>query len=115
MAIIAPEVSPEPIPGVHDESAVTPTALGAGPGAAEAGQEVQQIAKETGDISTFERIRFDQTAVQEAKAKLSASYSDLLYNPENGVLASHGLNALQAQQKASGTEATFSTIASWKS
>lgn len=100
MAIIAPEVAPEPIPSVQDQADTNLTTFGGGAGAEAASQEIQKIAGQAGDIATFERIRFDQTAVQEAKAKLSGIYSDLLYHPETGVLSSRGVNSIKVQEEA---------------
>lgn len=99
MAIVIPEVSPQVIPGVQDQA--NASTFGGGPGLAEEGKEIQKIALQTGDIATSERIRFDQTAVQEAKTKLSGTYTDLLYNPQTGVLASRGVNAMPTQEEAS--------------
>lgn len=95
--IIAPEVNPEPIPGVRLQPQADATAFGGGPGLAQENQETQKIAAEAGEIAGFERIRADQTAVQEATAKLSAIHTDLLTNPQTGLPAYRGVNAMSGQ------------------
>lgn len=100
MAMIAPDVTPEPIPGVRLTAPESTTTFGGGPGLEAENQENQKISTEAGDIGTFEKIRADQTAVNDASAKLSATYSDLLTNPQTGVYAAKGINALPAQDQA---------------
>lgn len=108
MAIIAPDVNPEPIPGVRLQPLANDTTFGGGPGLAQEGQEVQKIASSAGDIAGFELIRqqklaqyeqekADQTAVQDATAKLSAVHTDLLTNRETGLPAYQGVNAMKGQ------------------
>lgn len=99
MAITAPDVAPQPIPGVRVEPTANDTTFGGGPGLHEQGMEIQKIAQQTGDIATFEKIRADQTAVEEAQAKGSRLATDILYAPQTGVLSSRGTNALQAQKE----------------
>ena len=102
MAMNAPEVLPEPVPSVRIQPDVSPTTFGGGPGAEETGQQVQRIADETGNIGAFEKIRADQTAVQQATANLSAVHTRLLTDPTNGLPAYRGTNALAGQDKLSG-------------
>lgn len=108
MAIIAPDINPQPIPGVRLQSSANETTFGGGPGLAENGQEIQKIAASTGDIGAlelvhqqkiaqFEQEKADQTAVQDATAKLSAIHTDLLTNRESGLPAYQGVNALKGQ------------------
>lgn len=109
MAIIAPDVNPQPIPGVRIQPSADAAAFGAGAGLAQEGQEVQKIAQGVGDIGGLEYIRaqkiaqFEQqkaneTAVQEAAGKLAAVHTDLLTNPQTGMPAYQGKNALTGQQ-----------------
>lgn len=97
MAIIIPEESPQPVQPPRLQPLADETTFGGGPGVAQQTQEVQKIAASTGEIATFEKLRADQTAVEEAQAKMSAAHEDILYNPKNGVLGSKGVDALQAQ------------------
>lgn len=99
MAIIAPEVAPQPIPNVRMEPAATTETFGGGAGLEAVGQQGQKIAADAGAIAAFEKIRADQTAVQEAAAKLSEAHTQILYDPETGVLASRGTNSFQAQKE----------------
>lgn len=108
MAIIAPDVNPQPIPGVRLQPLANETTFGGGPGLAQNGQEVQKIAGSAGEvgalelvhqqkIAQFEQEKADQTAVQDATAKLSAVHTDLLTNRETGLPAYQGVNALKGQ------------------
>src|SRR5579875_404552 len=95
MAFTVPEVNPEPIPNVREQVAASPETFGGGQGLEAIGQQTQKISADAGDIAAFERIRADQTAVQDATAKLSAIHTDLLTNPETGLPAYKGSNAMQ--------------------
>lgn len=98
MAITAPDVAPQPIPSVRIQPSASLETFGGGTGLEAEGQQVQKIAATTGDIATFEKIRADQTAVEEAQSKGSKLATDILYDPQTGVLGSKGTNALQAQK-----------------
>lgn len=108
MAIIAPDVNPQPIPNVHLQPLANETTFGGGQGLAQEGQEVQKIAASTGEIGAldlirqqkiaqFEQEKADQVAVQDATAKLSAVHTDLLTNSQTGLPAYQGINALKGQ------------------
>lgn len=97
--MLVPEVNPEPIPSVRIQPVANQTTFGGGPGLSEENQEVQKIASQAGEISAFERIRADQTAIQQATAKLSAIHTDLLTNPQTGLPAYRGTNAMAGQDK----------------
>lgn len=106
MAIILPDVTPQPIPGVRIAPTADETAFGGGPGLAKEGQEVQKIAAATGEIGGLQRIqaawevqRANETAAQEGLAKQSAIHTDLLTNRETGLPAYQGKNALAGQDK----------------
>lgn len=98
MAITAPDVIPQPIPSVREQPAADAAAFGGGPGLQAVDQEVQKVATGIGGIAAMERMRVDQTAVEEAQAKASKLTTDILYDPKTGVLGSQGKNALQAQK-----------------
>lgn len=108
MAMIAPDVNPEPIPGVRLQPQADATTFGGGPGLAQEGQQIQKIGETVGDIGAldliraqkiaqFEQQKANETAVQEATAKLSAVHTDLLTNPQSGMPAYQGKNALAGQ------------------
>lgn len=98
MAITAPDVTPSVVPGIRVDSNANPTTFGGGPGIEEAGQNIQRVADDAGNIGAFEKIRADQTAVEGARAQMSQTLLDKLYNPQSGILKSKGLDALQAGQ-----------------
>lgn len=98
MALNAPDVTPSVVPSVRAESDANTTTFGGGPGLQEQGQEIQKISDEAGNIGTFEKIRADQTAVEGARAQMSQTILDKLYNPQTGILKSKGLDSLQAGQ-----------------
>lgn len=98
MAITAPDVAPEPIPGVRIQPAANETTFGAGPGLQQIGGDIQKIATDSGDIAAFEKIRADQTAVETAQAKMSQASLGILYDPQIGVMGSKGTDALEAQK-----------------
>lgn len=96
--IIAPDVTPQPIPNVKEQPAASETTFGGGPGLEAEGAGVQKIAQDAGDIAAFEKIRANQMAVEDAQAKGSKLTTDVLYDPQTGVLGSHGKDALQSQK-----------------
>lgn len=98
MTIIIPETTSEPIPNFRVQSNTDEATFGGGPGRESVNQETQKLASETGTIAAMEKIRADQTAVEEAQARGSKLTTDVLYDPETGVLGSQGKNALQAQK-----------------
>ena len=108
MAIMIPDVAPEPIPGVRLQPEANATTFGGGPGLAQEGQEIQKIGGSVGEIggleaihaqkiAQFEQQKANETAVQEATAKLSAIHTDLLTNPQTGLPAYQGKNAIAGQ------------------
>lgn len=99
MAINAPDVSPEPVPSVRLSADTSPTTFGGGPGIEQQVQGTQRVTSDVGEISTFEKIRADQTAVDDAKSKSMAIKQDILYNPDTGVLGSKGTDSVQAHQE----------------
>lgn len=98
MAFNAPEVESQPIPSVRLSADTSPTTFGGGPGADRQDQETQQIAGSVGEIATFEKIRADQTAVEDAQSKALGLKQNILYDPQTGVLGSKGTDAVQAHQ-----------------
>lgn len=98
MAIKAPDESPQVVPSVREQSSATVDTFGGGAGLNTEATEINQIAQQTGEIAALEKVRADQTAVEEAQANASKLTTDVLYDPETGVLASRGTNALQAQK-----------------
>ena len=96
MAIIAPDVIPEPIPDVQLQPKAGLEAFGGGAGLEGINQKVQGIAQSAGEIASLEMLRANQTAVQEAQDKATSLYTDKLYNPQTGVIASRGKDALPA-------------------
>lgn len=99
MAFNAPEVESQPIPSVRLSDDTSPTTFGGGPGAEQATHEEQQISGDVGEIATFEKIRADQTAVDDGKSKALADKQNILYDPETGVLGSKGVDSIQAHQE----------------
>lgn len=97
MAIIVPQESLQPIQEPRMQPTASPESFGGGAGLAGVNEQFQRIASSTGEIATFEKLRADQTAVEEAQAKMSAAHEDILYNPQTGVLGSKGTDALKAQ------------------
>lgn len=106
MAIIAPDVNPQPIPGFREQPAANETTFGGGPGLAAEDQEVQKIAGSGGEIGALQRVqeawevqRANETAVQGATARLSAVHTQLLTDPKTGLPAYRGVNAMEGQDK----------------
>lgn len=100
MTMIAPDVTPEPVPSVRLTAPESEATFGGGSGTEAVNQQVQKVSTEAGDIATFEKIRADQTAINDNFAKASDKYIDLVTNPQTGVLAAKGVNALTAQDNA---------------
>lgn len=98
MPIIAPDVAPQPIPGVRETSVANETTFGGGPGLDKINHEVQKVASDVADISIVARARQDQMAVEDAQAKATRLTTDVLYDPQTGVLTSRGTTALQAHK-----------------
>jgi hypothetical protein len=101
MAITAPDVTPQPIQGVRVSADTNDTTFGGGPGLQAVGQQGQDIAKSVGEIATFEKIRADQTAIEEAQAKATALTQNALYNPQTGFMGTKGKDAAEVQQDTS--------------
>lgn len=99
MAINAPDVTPNVIQVPRIQDSASPTTFGGGPGAEAIDQQVQDISKDTGNIGAFEKIRADQTAVQQATAQLSAVHTRLLTDPNGGLPSYRGVNAMEGQDK----------------
>jgi len=98
MAIMIPQETPQPVEPPRIQPVANETTFGGGPGLETEGQELQKTASSLGEIGTFEKIRADQTATEEAQAKMMAAHNDILYNPQTGVMGSKGKDALQAQE-----------------
>jgi hypothetical protein len=99
MAINIPQVDPQTVEPPRIQEVANETTFGGGPGLEAEGQEIQKGAAAAGEIGTFEKIRADQTATEEAQAKMLAAHNDILYNPQTGILGSKGKDALQAQEE----------------
>lgn len=99
MSFNAPEVESQPIPSVRLSDNTSPTTFGGGPGAELATRQEEQIAGAVGEIATFEKIRADQTAVDDGKSKALAEKQNILYDPQTGVLGSKGVDSIQAHQE----------------
>jgi len=98
MAITAPDVQEQSLPNFRVSEAANDTTFGGGRGPQEVDHEVQKIASDTASIAIVEKTRQDQTAIEEAQANASKLTTDVLYNPQTGVLTSRGTNALQAHK-----------------
>lgn len=91
MPITAPEVLPEPINPPRVQPAASVETFGGGQGLAQENQEAQRIAQSTGEIATFEKIRADQAATEEAYGgKFAPFVTQALYDPQNGAIANIG-------------------------
>lgn len=99
MPFTAPEIAPQGVPNVRFTATANESTFGGGPGLEQADQQVQKISSDVGQIATLEKIRADQTAVQEATDKLAQIHTKILYDPQTGVIASRGVNAIPAQTK----------------
>lgn len=95
--IITPDTSSESIPNVRLQNN-SDAVFDDGPSRESVHQEAHKVADEIGTIASLEKIRADQTAVEEAQARGSKLTTDVLYDPDNGVLGSQGKDALQAQK-----------------
>lgn len=88
MAIIAPEVTPEPTRLPQEESQANAATFGGGPGLEQIGNEMGNIAKTGARIAINEKIKADQSAVEEAVgSKLSPALTKMTYDPDSGALA----------------------------
>lgn len=88
MPLTAPEILPEPIRPPRIQPEASPETFGGGAGLEQEGQQVQKIAQSGGEVAAFEKIRADQSAVEEAVgSKLSPALTKMLYDPDNGALA----------------------------
>lgn len=88
MALTAPDIAPEPVRPSQIQSAASAETFGGGPGLEQVNQEAQKISSDAGNIATFQKIRADQAAVEEAVgSKLSPALTNLIYDPQNGALA----------------------------
>lgn len=99
MAITAPDVNPQPIQSGGLSVETTPTTFGGGPGVEQEVQTTQRLSGDIGEIATFEKIRADQTAVDDAQSKALALKQQVLYDPETGVLGSKGTDSIGAHQE----------------
>lgn len=100
MAIIAPNVDPNPGPAVRIQSPESPETFGGGAGLEAVDHQVQKITDKAADIVTYEQVRADQTAVNNATSEYSKVQTDLMTNPQSGVLAAKGTNVFEVQDKA---------------
>lgn len=96
--ITAPDVTPQPIPGVREQPSADNTTFGGGPGLAAENQQVQKISSDAGEIAALEKIRADNTVTEGARSQMSSILLSKLYDPQNGILKSRGLDALKAGQ-----------------
>ena len=88
MALIAPEVSPEPIRPPQIQPAASVETFGGGQGLERVNQQAQEVSRDAGDIGAFEKIKADQAAVEEAMGgKVSPYVTNALYDPQNGAIA----------------------------
>lgn len=86
--MIAPEVMPEPINPPRIQPSASLETFGGGQGLEAIGQQEQNITRAGGEIAAFEKIRADQTAVEEAIGnKLSPALTQILHDPQNGAMA----------------------------
>lgn len=99
MAINAPDVSPQPVTSARFSVDTTPTTFGGGPGNEEINQTVQHASSDINEVATFEKIRADQTVVDDAKSKAMAEKERIMLDPQTGVLGSKGLDSVQAHEK----------------
>lgn len=100
MAIVAPEVPEQPIPNVRlSDGGVDLSTFGGGQTIEAVDRSIQGIAASAGRIAVQEKINADQTAVQDASAKLGEASTRILYDPTTGVLSSRGVNSIPAHDK----------------
>lgn len=99
MALIVPEVNPQPIPDVREQPTASLETFGGGAGLEQIGQETQKLTASAGEIAAFEKIKAIQSAVQQGVASASALHTDLLTNPQTGLPAYKGVNSMTGQDK----------------
>jgi hypothetical protein len=97
MPIIIPEVLPEPIPNVRAET--VPSSFGGGPTLEAINQQTQKLAVAGSEIGALETLRANQSAVEEAKDKASQLYNQHAFDPQTGIVAARGKDALPATIK----------------
>lgn len=99
MTIVIPQEDPQSVNPPRLQPFADESTFGGGPGLAAENQQVQEIAKSTNEIATFEKIRADQTAVQAAGAKLDQIHQQLIDDPETGLHTFKGANAMDGHDK----------------
>lgn len=90
------EVQENQLPGVRDEVLASPETFGGGAGLEQMDAAAQRLSKSGAEIATFEKIKADQVAVNDATNKLSVASQDILTNQKDGVLTLQGKNAMNA-------------------
>lgn len=99
MALTAPDIQDQPINAPRIQANASPESFGGGQGLEAEGQAGKALGTVGGEMAALERVRADQTAYQEAAAKLGGEASKILYDPQAGVLTSKGTNAMPAHDK----------------
>lgn len=96
-----PSVAPASIPDARFFAAPSETALGGGAGRQRAADQVSSLAQESRDLVKIEQARADQVASVKYRSGLTNLETDLLYNPETGLMQTRGQNAFLAPEAAS--------------
>lgn len=99
MAIVIPQVEPQAVEPPRIQEVANEETFGGGPGLAAEGQQTQEVAAHANEIATFEKIRADQTAVQAGAAQLADIQNRLITDPNNGLPAYQGVNAMEGHDK----------------
>lgn len=99
MAIIIPQEESKTVSTPRLQAFGDETTFGGGSGLQAENEQVQKIAESTFEIGAFEKVRADQTAVQGASAQLAAIHSKLLSDPNEGLPAYKGVNAMDGHDK----------------
>lgn len=99
MTIIIPQEAPQSVDAPRIQNAATVETFGGGSGLTAENEGIQNIAKSTNEIATFEKIRADQTAVQGVLAKTSELSSYLKDDQKDGLPAYQGVNAMDGHDK----------------
>src|SRR4051812_2532545 len=86
-----PEVSYQPSPTQRSQVLATPETFGAMP---QATAEMRQLGQQTGEIVAFEKLRADQTAIQDFTQKASGLSTAIWDDPQTGFKTKLGKNAL---------------------
>jgi hypothetical protein len=97
MPIIIPQVEPQTVNPPRLEPVANETTFGGGPGLAAEGEQIQKTAGASNEIAEFgklEKIRNDQIAVQAATSQLDAIHNNLINDPDAGLPAYKGANAM---------------------